>query len=167
MLERVFDDLTIRHIRPTDKGLLAASFASLSDESRRARFLAPKPRLSSTDLRYLTEVDGTDHVALVALSPRVKGRILAVARFVRTEPGADTAEFAIVVGDEFQGRGLGNLLADRLVLEALERGVRRFTATTLSDNVPAQRLIAHLAHRGLAHVGDADGVREMVDDLAA
>src|SRR3954451_13214969 len=97
----------IRPIRPSDAPLLAASHARLSDESIRRRYLTPKPTLSRRDLRYLTEVDGVDHVALVAIAA---GRIVGVARFVRATEDARSAEVAVVVADDLQGQGVGHAL---------------------------------------------------------
>jgi hypothetical protein len=68
-------------ITPADAPRLADGFARLSEESRRLRFLTPKPRLSQSELRYLTEVNGDRHEALGAIDP-VTGRGVAVARFV-------------------------------------------------------------------------------------
>lgn len=154
-----------RHIRPDDKGRLAAALAALSPETQRRRFLMPKPRFSSSELRYLTEIDGFDHVAILAVLADDPESIVGVARFVRLRERPDTAEAAIVVGDPFQGQGLGRELARRLADEALERGVVRFTATLLSDNVAAQRVFASLARRLEQH--GAGAVNEVVAELAA
>jgi hypothetical protein len=58
--------VVIRPIRPSDSERIGNSRDRFSDESMRRRFLTPKPRLTSSELRYLTEVDGQDHYALVA-----------------------------------------------------------------------------------------------------
>jgi hypothetical protein len=97
----------IRPVEPGDKPRLEAGLARLSLESIRRRFLMAKPSLSAAELRYLTEIDGVHHIALVALLEDDPDEIVAVARCVRLEPGGATAEFAIVVADELQGRGLG------------------------------------------------------------
>ena len=55
----------------------------LSEQSIQRRFLGPKPSLSASELRYLTEVDGHDHYAIVAIPDDGDDRIVAVARFVR------------------------------------------------------------------------------------
>ena len=157
--------LVFRQIRPDDKGRLAAGLARLSPESRQKRFLMPKPRFSSTELRYLTEVDGFDHVAIVAVSATDADVFYAVGRFVRLRDDPGTAEVAIVVADPLQGRGLGREIGTRLADLARERGVTRFSATLLGDNVPAQRLFASISARLEQHI--ADGVREMVGELAA
>lgn len=140
-------EVLVRPIRPDDKDLLVDGLARLSPESVYRRFLSPKPRFSSGELRYLTEIDGHDHVALVALRPDDPGHLVAVARFVRLADDPVAAEAAIVVGDDHQGRGLGKLLALRLADEARARGIIRFEATILGENAPARRLMAAIARR--------------------
>ena len=158
--------LEIRPIRSDDKELLAAGFRLLSDETRHARFLGPKPRLSAGELRYLTEVDGRDHVALVAVEAERPTHIVGVGRFVRDRARPDTAEFAIVVGDAYQRQGLGRALGEALAAEAKVRGIKRFTALTLAENVGVQKLIGAIAeHLEYAHNGD--GTRALTADLAA
>jgi RimJ/RimL family protein N-acetyltransferase len=154
----------IRPVEPDDKPLLAAAMAQLSRESIRRRFLAAKPSLSAAELRYLTEVDGVDHIALVSVLDDEPGRLAAVARCVRVEPGATTADFAIVVGDALQGRGLGSVLARALADAARAVGIRRFSATTLADNVAVRRLMDSLAVR-VEHRVRRGGVYELVAEL--
>jgi RimJ/RimL family protein N-acetyltransferase len=144
--------------------MLAAAHASLSPESRRLRYLAPKPRLSSAELAYLTEVDGVDHVAFVATRAGDPGRLAAVARFVRSAEDPESAEAAIVVADDLQGQGLGRRMGMVLADAARERGVRRFTALILSENVAAQRLFAAVSDR--LSTSTEHGVRQLVAELA-
>jgi RimJ/RimL family protein N-acetyltransferase len=169
--------ILIRPIQATDKARLSAALGRLSRETIQRRFLAAKPRLSSSELRYLTEVDGHDHIALVAVLAVAPDSIAAVARCVRMplpRPEAssplrsapDTAEFAIVVGDPLQGRGLGSLLARELATAARAAGIRRFSATMAGENVAVRRLIAHFTHT-LEHEHVDHGVRELVVRLAA
>ena len=154
----------VRPIDRDDKAALSAGLGELSDLSVYRRFLTPKPSFSASELRYLTEVDGRDHVAFVAED--VRGRLVAVGRWVRLADDPSTAEAAIVVADHLQGLGLGSLLADLLARRAVCQDVRRFTATMLSDNPPAHRLMARLAtHLDRRHAGW--GADEMVVDLAA
>jgi protein lysine acetyltransferase len=156
-------EVTIREIRPDDKALLAAGHAHLSERSQLRRFLGPKPKLTASDLRYLTEVDGVNHYAVVALHA---GRIVGVARWVRLVDDPTAAEAAVVVGDPLQGRGLGKVLARDLADAARNRGVRRITASILSDNPPAEALMRVIADR-LTDGGHAHGVHELVAELAA
>ncbi|MDQ4040558.1 MAG: GNAT family N-acetyltransferase [Actinomycetota bacterium] len=159
-------EMVVRPIEPGDKPLLVNGLRLLSPESQYRRFLSPKPRFTAGELRYLTEVDGIDHVALIALEAENPSHIVGVARFIRDRERPDTAEFAIVVGDRYQGQGAGRALAGLLVDEARARGIRRFTATTLADNAPVQRLIASIA-RDLEHVIAGSGTRFVEAELAA
>jgi RimJ/RimL family protein N-acetyltransferase len=135
-------EVAIRPIRADDGDRLRASHARLSPESRYRRFLAAKPELSSADARYLVEIDGSDHFALVATAPDEDGRpIVGVARYIRSPDNPEAAEFAIVVTDSYQRQGLGTALLSRLADAATARGVRSFRATTLADNVPIHRLL--------------------------
>jgi RimJ/RimL family protein N-acetyltransferase len=156
--------LLVRHVRPEDKWIIAKGWSELSEASQRSRFLAPKPRLTRSELRYLTEVDGHDHVALIALRADNWNRLAGVARFVRLADDPETAEVAITVGDALQGKGVGRQLGVLIADEARKRGVKRFVASILSDNVPALRLMQRMAAR-LEHA--ENGVSDLVADLAA
>ena len=133
--------MVIRPIEPEDREALAEGFERLSPESRYRRFFAPVAHLSERDLDLLTRVDHHDHEALVALVPAT-GEGIGVARYVRT--GADVAEPAIVVLDDWQGRGVGTRLLDALVERARDEGVRRFEALVLAYNAEAIHLLSSL-----------------------
>jgi RimJ/RimL family protein N-acetyltransferase len=156
----------IRPIAASDKARLSAALARLSRETIHRRFLAAKPRLSSSELRYLTEVDGHNHIALVATLAANPDAIVAVARCVRLHDAPDTAEFAIVVGDPLQGRGLGSTLARELATAARSAGIRRFSATMQRENVAVRRLIRHFTAT-LEQDRLDRGLREVVVELAA
>jgi protein lysine acetyltransferase len=154
----------IRPVEPGDKPRLQRALGRLSAESVRRRFLAAKPVLSEAELRYLTEIDGVEHLALVAVLADAPEQVVGVARCVRLDPGGDTAEFAIVVGDALQGEGLGTLLATALADAACRVGIRRFSATTLADNEAVERLLDALATR-IEHNLSVGGVRELIAEL--
>ncbi|HET9123345.1 MAG TPA: GNAT family N-acetyltransferase [Solirubrobacteraceae bacterium] len=136
----------IRPIDGTDHERLRDSHERLSPETRYRRFLAVKPHLTKSDVRYLVDIDGVDHVALVATLPEAEGApIVGVARFIRIPQEPEVAEVAIVVNDALQGRGVGTELLARLAGEAVARGVRRFRATMLADNLAIHRLFESLA----------------------
>jgi RimJ/RimL family protein N-acetyltransferase len=154
----------IRPIEPADKARLQRGLERLSPESVRRRFLAAKPALSAAELRYLTELDGVDHVALVAVLADEPEEVVGVARCVRLEPGGETAEFAIVVGDALQGRGLGSMLATALAEAAYRVGIRRFSATTLAENDAVERLLEALG-TDLRRRVRPGGLRELTAEL--
>lgn len=159
-------EVAIRPIREDDAERLEAAYARLSPESRYRRFLAVKPRLTAEELRYLTDIDGRDHVALIATPVEDPEVIIGVGRFVRLQSDPATAEFAIVVDDLHQGEGLGTELLRRLADAAIERGVTCFTATVLADNEPVHRLLRSLSGRFAEQRRDGS-VDELTVELAA
>jgi GNAT superfamily N-acetyltransferase len=123
----------IRPIEPDDKDALARGFDRLSERSRYRRFLSPRGPLTDAELQYLTEVDHHDHEALVAVDPTT-GEGVGVARFVRSAEDPNVAELAVAVVDDWQGHGIGSLLAGELAKRAREEGIRCFTALALAQN---------------------------------
>ena len=132
--------VTLRPVEPLDKPLLAASFERLSEESRYTRFFTVKNELSAAELDYLVDVDHSDHEAIIAVDPS-SGEVLGVARYVRATDGAEVAEVAVTVADDWQGRGLGRAPASRLTYRARREGVHRFTALVQSDNRASLALV--------------------------
>lgn len=134
--------IALREVRADDKDAIAAGFERLSPESRYRRFFTAMNRLSDSDLRYLTEVDHHDHEAVLAIAP--DGGPVGVARYVRVDPGQE-AEVAVAVVDDWQGKGAGTALLERLVQRARENGIERFTATVLQENEDALELFRHVS----------------------
>lgn len=160
-----FPEILLRRITPEDKDALVAGLGHLSERSVYQRFLAPKPRLTSSELRYLTEVDFVDHYALVAVLARSPEVVVGVGRWVRcTESPAD-AEIAIVVADDLQGRGIGTQLGRALTEAARARGIERFTASMLPSNQAAHRLFAKISSQ--LQTVHHHGVDELVAPLTA
>jgi GNAT superfamily N-acetyltransferase len=154
----------IRPIRPSDAGDLQDGLRRLSQETIQRRFLGAKPRFTAAELRYLTEVDGVNHLALVA-HEHPGGPVVAVARAVRRPDDPAEAEWAIVVADPLQRQGLGSALVRALAAEAQRMGVRRFTGTVAGENRAVLRLLEHVTDA--FHAGPiARGVREVVAELA-
>ena len=125
----------IRPITPDDRAELAHAYLRLSPESRRLRFLSPPHQLSDAMLRYLTCVDGVNHAALVAIAEDERGQPgVGVARYVRLADRADTAEVAVTVLDDHEGRGIGSLLLEMVLERAVRHGIRRVRGYVAADN---------------------------------
>src|SRR2546423_14005535 len=91
--------LLIRAIHPEDKEMLVRGLALLSEETRRRRFMSAKPRLSRAELRFLTEIDGEAHYALIAVLADRVDHVVAAARYVRLADDPTTGGAAILVRD--------------------------------------------------------------------
>jgi RimJ/RimL family protein N-acetyltransferase len=135
--------VVVRPVRPEDKGAIGSAFQRMGEASRYQRFLTLQDRLSTAELRYLTEVDHHDHEALVAYEVPT-GEGVGAARFIRLRDDPVVAEAAVAVIDEWQGRGLGTVLCRLLADRAREEGVERFTALLLASNQPVMALLASL-----------------------
>ena len=153
--------VTIRPIEPEDKRLLVDGLRRLSPEAAFKRFLSPKVRFTDAELKYLTEVDGHDHIAYVAVEGDT---LVAVGRVVRVD--ADTADIAILVWDEWQGLGLGRWLARP---PGRRRGGGGHDADRRHDAGRQPPRAAHPKHVSPDFVHDdlSHGVREIVTRLAA
>jgi RimJ/RimL family protein N-acetyltransferase len=130
----------IRPIGPEDSERLREGFEGASKESIFLRFLAPLPRLSSTQLRYLTAVDHARHEALIAVDPET-GQSFGTARYIRSDDDPQVAEFAVGVGDRWMRLGLGTALLTALVSRARAAGIVRFVGTINAENTAIKRLV--------------------------
>ena len=155
-------DIMIRPIQPEDKGLLARGFSQLSSQSRYQRFFSKVDSLTEKDLVYLTEVDHVNHEALIAIDPD-NGDLVGVARYVRIEP-ENRAEVAVIVADDWQGRGLGTVLLEGLVERSRTAGIDEFLALVLSSNEDARHLFENLIPgKATTSTGDPGQVEVLID----
>jgi RimJ/RimL family protein N-acetyltransferase len=132
-------DVHVRPLRHDEGALLDAVFAGLSPQSRYLRFHSPVRQLTASTRRALLDVDGRDHVALVAISPQ--GDAIGIARIIRDTSRSDGAEVAFEVADAWQGRGVGRGLLTAIVEEAGRIGVSRVHARVLTENTAALALL--------------------------
>lgn len=145
-------EVELRPIRAADAPLLQSGFLRLSERTRYLRFHGARTELTAEELRYLAEVDGERHVALIAFT--APGEMAGVGQFVRATPLAPDAEVALVVADDLQGKGLGRALLSRLWKAARARNIGRFTGLVLEENRTMRRFLHQLGARvGLASYG--------------
>lgn len=140
----------IRPIRPEDREALALAYEGVSDDSRYSRFLSVHPELRASELTYLTEIDHHDHEALVALEAG-GGPILGVVRYIRI--GSDEAEPAMLITDEWQGRGLVSVMLEMLVARAWDEGIRHFRAPVMAGNAASLSSLDRLGRAQHHQVG--------------
>jgi RimJ/RimL family protein N-acetyltransferase len=147
----------VRAVRPEDRELFVAGFERMSGESRYRRFMSAKKKLSDTELDFFTHLDHDRHEAIGAIDVAT-GEGAGVARMHRSDHDPTVAEAAVTVVDDWQGRGLGSLLLDRLTERARQLGVRHFEASLFTTN----RAMLHLFER----LGCMRSQREGLDVLA-
>jgi acetyltransferase len=137
--------VTIRPILPSDLNALRTFFAALSRATLRLRFHSPVADLSEHVLHEFTTVNHRSQVAFVAeICDSVGGQppaLVAEARFVRNAD-SESAEFALVVAENWRRVGLGTVLTRILAQRARFTGVRRLWGDVLDDN-QAMRGFAH------------------------
>ena len=167
-------DVSIRAVEPADRDAIRRSFEEMGPDSRYKRFLSPLDELTESQLDYLTRVDHHDHEALVALEGDLG---VGVARYVRLEHDGARAEVAVAVIDDWQGRGLGTVLLERLSRRAREEGIAVFTAAVLAENQTVIELLGRLGSTTAAPGGsgqidleielEGDSLRELMHHAAS
>jgi len=125
--------ITIRPICAADLALEQEFVNGLSAPTGYQRLMSTR-RPSLEELRRFTDIDYEREMALIATTPVQGGeRQIGVVRYVKESATGD-AEFAIVLSDDWQARGLGTRLLAILLVAAKDHGVRRLVATTLLEN---------------------------------
>jgi acetyltransferase len=124
----------IRPIKPEDAQAFLDLFSTLSPTSVYYRFFSPMKTLSPNLLARFTQVDYDREIALVALEEKASvERILGVARVIG-DPDGKKAEFAVMVGDPWQGKGVGAKLLETCLHIAQERGIETVWGIVLREN---------------------------------
>jgi len=134
--------LRLRPIRPEDQDRLIAFYDRLSRHTAYQRFFTVMKRLPPDWAHLLANVDYQRRLALIAEHGPVDApELVGVARYEPTDR-ADTAEVAFVIQDGWQNRGLGTTMLDELLAAAEARGIRRFRAWVLANNIRMIDLLA-------------------------
>jgi len=140
-------DIVIRPIRPEDAEIEQAFIRGLSPESKYFRFMNSIHELSLEMLVRFTQIDYHNEMALVAINPDVNGEEeIGVARYM-TNPDKKTCEFAIVVSDKWQGKGIARLLMQKLIEIARNRGLEIMEGQVLANNFRMLELMKSLNFR--------------------
>lgn len=135
----------VRAIRASDKDFLQQLMKDVSAESRYFRFFCAKKLLTSQELKYFTEIDFDSHIGLIVSLCDDRETPIAVGRYItQTEDeGTGGAELALLVGEEYQRQGLGNILLDHLAQIAITKGVSEFVCYIMPEN---SKMLSFLRH---------------------
>jgi RimJ/RimL family protein N-acetyltransferase len=133
----------VRRVRAGDAAALQRLVGRSSDRSVELRFFGPLKRLSDEMAERFADVDGEDRFALVALDPLDRDEIVGVVRYER-EGDTGGAEYAALIEDRFQGRGLGIGLTRSLIEAARENGIGHLYAFVMRENAGMLNLLRSL-----------------------
>ena len=151
--------VTVRPIVREDRDLEADFVRHLSTENRYKRFMVTLRELPEAKLKYLTEVDQVNHVALVAVTQGDSGTaLLGVARYV-VDTTHTNCEFAIAIDDAWQGSGLAGILMYALIDIARGRGLKTMEGIVLANNARMLKFTRQLGFRAGRDADERDVVR--------
>ena len=146
--------VTLRPIRPEDADMEQEFVRNLSQNSRYFRFMNAVRELSPAMLARFTQIDYDREMAFVAVREEGGREIeIGVARYV-TNPDERTCEFAIVLAEVWQGRGLGRRMLERLIEVARTRGLKAMVGQVLAENQPMLALSRKLGFEVSGHPDD-------------
>jgi acetyltransferase len=150
--------VVIRPIRPEDEPVMVKFHETLSDRSVYLRYLHMlklSQRVAHERLLRICFIDYAREIALVVEKTDENGErhILAVGRLQRLAD-ENQAEFALLVSDEYQGKGIGPELLNRLIEVARREGLKVLTADILADNSAMQRICARAGFHLHREIGD-------------
>ncbi|MFQ6067947.1 MAG: bifunctional acetate--CoA ligase family protein/GNAT family N-acetyltransferase [Candidatus Bathyarchaeia archaeon] len=132
--------VVLRPIRPEDEKLLHELFQSFSEETMRFRFFQVIREMSHDTLTRYCNIDYNREIAIVAERKKGKKRkIIGVARLI-LQPGRKSGEFAVVVGDQWQGLGLGSKLVDYIIEIGKDMELENICGDIMSRNLKMFRL---------------------------
>jgi acetyltransferase len=139
--------VTLRPLRPEDRDIESAFVKGLSPETRHNRLLGGARAITREYIESLVRVDYTRDMALAATTMLGGGEtLIGVARYVLDKDN-ESAEFAIVVADSWQGRGIGSRLLKKLIEVARRRGVKRLYGEILGANRPMLEFVRKLGFK--------------------
>ena len=137
-------NIVIRPIRPEDAEIEQAFIRNLSPESRYFRFMNSISELSLEMLVRFTQIDYHNEMALIAVCSNEDGEEeIGVVRYM-TNQDKTTCEFALVVADHWQGKGIARLLMRNLIEVARDRGLEIMEGQVLSNNFRMLDLMTRL-----------------------
>lgn len=152
-------EVFIRPIRPADEPMMKEMFYSFSERTRYLRFHGPMKSLPHDRLQVFCNVDYDEEMSLIGvIGAPGEETVIAVARYLR-DSADNVAEAAFTVRDDWQNKGLGTHLFNKLVEIARQRGIDKFRAEVLSENIPMLNVFRHsgcavstTAEEGVVHI---------------
>jgi acetyltransferase len=156
--------IQIHPMRPDDRTRITDAIAYTSEDTYYRRFHTPMSGFTERELKQLTEIDGDRHIALVATERDQPERLVSVVRCVCSRLDPSEAEFAIIVHDPYQRRGIGAHMLRLMIETAREHGITRMRALIQSDNRAMLALLFKVMPQAVLE-DRAEGVSIYVADI--
>jgi len=154
----------LRPIKPTDDKLWVDLYYSLSALSKYYRFFTSHREPTPEMIEKYVHIDYVTNFAIVAITEeRGKERMVGVARYI-LDPPPDSAELAVVIADDWQGKGLGTKMLMHIVQIMIKRKVKRVHGDIFLENRKMMRLMSESGFK-LIDKEDSFGVRHFVLEL--
>ncbi len=155
-------EITLRPIKPEDEPLEYEMLTTLSEQSMRERFFQPIVGINHDVLVRFCNIDYEREMAIVAeLRTGNKKKIIGIGRLVN-EPDMKNAEFAVLVHDDYQGKGLGYKLMDVLIGIAQDKKLNSIYGIVLSEN---EKMLRATKRLGFVPQRLADGITRVTLEL--
>ena len=148
-------EITLRPILPRDADMMANFVKNLSHESRYFRFIANISELTPRMVASLSHIDYDREMALIAVGEKDGEQVMMGASRFSDNFDDQSCEFAVVIGDDYQGHGLAALLMRRLILVANFKGIKEMKGTVLAEN---KRMIDFCRRIGFTIKRDPDDI---------
>jgi acetyltransferase len=130
----------LRPIKPEDEPLMLELFNTFSEKTIVSRFFHLINVTTHEQLIRFTQIDYDREISIIAVcQPPGRERILGIGQLI-FDPKGEKAEFALVVGDPWQGRGLGTRLLDTCIAISQQRGVKDLWGEIIATNQPMGNL---------------------------
>jgi acetyltransferase len=157
--------VNIRPIRPEDEPIMVSFHEGLSERSVYLRYFSPLKLQQRVDHTRLVRICFNDYDREIALVAELKdgngkSQIIGVARLSKLH-STNAAEFAVVVTDQWQRKGLGTELTKRLVQIAKHEKLDRLIAYTLRENKDMQHMCRKVGFQVRTPVGESECIIEM------
>lgn len=149
---------------PQDRNRYLKGFSRISSKTNINRFHTFKTGFTEDELSYLLNIDNIHHLAIGAIDCKKMNTGIGLARYISQANDPARAEVAIIVIDEYQGRGLGKLLYLKLIDKALENGITSFNNIIMKDN---RTMLHMLEQMGAQQISENEQVYELELQLSS
>jgi acetyltransferase len=140
-------EVLLRPIRPEDEPLEQEMLTTLSEETLRGRFFQVIRNITHEMLIRYCNIDYDREMAIVGeVREGERRRIIGIGRLI-IDPDFRRGEFAVVVHDDYQGKGLGYKLTDMVIGVGQEKGLERIYGIVLTDNKTMLRICQELGFK--------------------